>query len=42
MVETGQRESQRQEQMIRGILEAFSGELAAQQGPAKEDRRGCG
>jgi signal transduction histidine kinase/CheY-like chemotaxis protein/HPt (histidine-containing phosphotransfer) domain-containing protein len=34
MVETGQRESQRQEQMIRGILEAFSGDLAAQQTPA--------
>jgi signal transduction histidine kinase/CheY-like chemotaxis protein/HPt (histidine-containing phosphotransfer) domain-containing protein len=34
MVETGQRESQRQEQMIRGILEAFSGDLAAQQAPA--------
>jgi len=34
MVETGQRESQRQEQMIRGILEAFSGELAVQQGSA--------
>jgi signal transduction histidine kinase/CheY-like chemotaxis protein/HPt (histidine-containing phosphotransfer) domain-containing protein len=32
MIETGQRESQRQEQMIRGILEAFSGELAVQQG----------
>jgi signal transduction histidine kinase/CheY-like chemotaxis protein/HPt (histidine-containing phosphotransfer) domain-containing protein len=30
-VETGQRESYRQEQMIRGILEAFSGDLAAQQ-----------
>ncbi|MGH9713274.1 MAG: response regulator [Candidatus Acidiferrales bacterium] len=36
MVETGQRESQRQEQMIRGILEAFSGDLAAQQAPAGE------
>jgi len=34
MIETGQRESQRQEQMIRGILEAFSGELAVQQGAA--------
>jgi len=34
MVETGQRESQRQEQMIRGILEAFSGDLAAQQASA--------
>jgi len=31
MIETGQRESHRQEQMIRGILEAFSGELAVQQ-----------
>lgn len=30
-VETGQRESYRQEQMIRGILEAFSGDLAGQQ-----------
>jgi signal transduction histidine kinase/CheY-like chemotaxis protein/HPt (histidine-containing phosphotransfer) domain-containing protein len=29
-VDLGQRESQRQEQMIRGILEAFSGELAGQ------------
>jgi signal transduction histidine kinase/CheY-like chemotaxis protein/HPt (histidine-containing phosphotransfer) domain-containing protein len=36
MVETGQRESHRQEQMIRGILEAFSGDLAAQQAPAAE------
>jgi len=36
MVETGQRESQRQEQMIRGILEAFSGDLAAQQAPASQ------
>jgi signal transduction histidine kinase/CheY-like chemotaxis protein len=36
MVETGQRESQRQEQMIRGILEAFSGDLAAQQAPTGE------
>lgn len=34
MIETGQRESLRQEQMIRGILEAFSGELAVQQGSA--------
>jgi signal transduction histidine kinase/DNA-binding response OmpR family regulator len=34
MIETGQRESHRQEQMIRGILEAFSGELAVQQGSA--------
>lgn len=32
-VETGQRESYRQEQMIRGILEAFSGDLAAQHNP---------
>jgi signal transduction histidine kinase/CheY-like chemotaxis protein/HPt (histidine-containing phosphotransfer) domain-containing protein len=31
MVETGQRESHRQEEMIRGILEAFSSDLAAQQ-----------
>ncbi|HYL46478.1 MAG TPA: hybrid sensor histidine kinase/response regulator [Candidatus Limnocylindrales bacterium] len=31
MIETGQRESHRQEDMIRGILEAFSGDLAAQQ-----------
>lgn len=31
MVETGQRESVRQEQMIRGILEAFSADLATQQ-----------
>jgi signal transduction histidine kinase/DNA-binding NarL/FixJ family response regulator len=31
LVETGQRESNRQEQMIRGILEAFSGDLAAQE-----------
>jgi signal transduction histidine kinase/CheY-like chemotaxis protein/HPt (histidine-containing phosphotransfer) domain-containing protein len=29
-VETGQRESYRQEQMIRGVLDAFSGDLAAQ------------
>lgn len=29
-VETGQRESYRQEQMIRGVLEAFSGDLPAQ------------
>src|SRR5271163_89506 len=36
MVETGQRESNRQEQMIRGILEAFSGDLAAQQAPAAQ------
>lgn len=31
MVETGQRESHRQEEMIRGILEAFSSDLGAQQ-----------
>jgi signal transduction histidine kinase/DNA-binding NarL/FixJ family response regulator/HPt (histidine-containing phosphotransfer) domain-containing protein len=31
MVETGQRESNRQEQMIRGILQAFSADLAGQQ-----------
>src|SRR6202046_4879811 len=31
LVETGQRESQRQELMIRGILSAFSGDLLAQQ-----------
>jgi signal transduction histidine kinase/DNA-binding response OmpR family regulator len=30
-VKAGERESQRQEQMIRGILEAFSSDLAAQQ-----------
>jgi signal transduction histidine kinase/CheY-like chemotaxis protein len=34
MVETGQRESVRQEQMIRGILEAFSADLATQQAPS--------
>src|SRR5271168_1914316 len=33
----GLRESQRQESMIRGILSAFSGDLAAQQSPAKSD-----
>jgi signal transduction histidine kinase/DNA-binding response OmpR family regulator len=33
-VKAGERESQRQELMIRGILEAFSGDLAAQQGRA--------
>lgn len=32
-VHTGRRESQRQERMIRGILEAFSGELAGEQSP---------
>jgi len=31
MVETGQRESNRQEQMIRGILQAFSADLVGQQ-----------
>ena len=31
MVETGERESNRQEQMIRGILQAFSADLAGQQ-----------
>jgi len=41
MVETGQRESHRQEQMIRGILEAFSGDLAAQQSPAPEAAGGA-
>ncbi len=35
-VKTGERESQRQELMIRGILEAFSGDLAAQNS-AKEN-----
>jgi signal transduction histidine kinase/CheY-like chemotaxis protein/HPt (histidine-containing phosphotransfer) domain-containing protein len=38
MIETGQRESQRQEQMIRGILEGFSGDLAAEQAPAGNTR----
>jgi signal transduction histidine kinase/CheY-like chemotaxis protein/HPt (histidine-containing phosphotransfer) domain-containing protein len=32
-VKIGHRESQRQEQMIRGILEAFSADLSAQQAP---------
>jgi signal transduction histidine kinase/CheY-like chemotaxis protein len=32
-VQTGHQESQRQEQMIRGILEAFSADLSAQQSP---------
>jgi signal transduction histidine kinase/CheY-like chemotaxis protein len=46
MVETGQRESVRQEQMIRGILEAFSADLATQQGPEADvpnapDLAGC-
>jgi len=36
MVETGQSESVRQEQMIRGILEAFSADLATQQAPSGE------
>jgi signal transduction histidine kinase/CheY-like chemotaxis protein/HPt (histidine-containing phosphotransfer) domain-containing protein len=35
MVEAGQRESHRQEEMIRGILEAFSSDLAAHQDPAE-------
>ncbi|MGA8144456.1 MAG: response regulator [Candidatus Acidiferrales bacterium] len=35
MVETGQRESNRQEQMIRGILQAFSADLAGQQSSAE-------
>jgi len=35
-VDLGQRESQRQEQMIRGILEAFSGELAGQMSGAEK------
>ena len=35
-VEAGQRESQRQEAMIRGILSAFSGDLAAQQSGTEE------
>ena len=35
MVETGQRESNRQEQMIRGILQAFSADLAGQQSAAE-------
>ena len=34
-VRTGHQESQRQEQMIRGILEAFSADLSAQQSPAQ-------
>src|ERR1700693_4564114 len=36
-VEAGQRESQRQEAMIRGILSAFSGDLAAQQSGTEEE-----
>ena len=36
-VEAGQRESQRQELMIRGILSAFSGDLEAQQSTAGKD-----
>jgi len=36
MVETGQRESVRQEQMIRGILQAFSADLATQQAPSTD------
>jgi signal transduction histidine kinase/CheY-like chemotaxis protein/HPt (histidine-containing phosphotransfer) domain-containing protein len=35
-VKIGHRESQRQEQMIRGILEAFSADLSAQQAPGSE------
>lgn len=35
-VEAGQRESQRQELMIRGILSAFSGDLEAQQSTAEK------
>ena len=35
MVETGERESNRQEQMIRGILQAFSADLAGQQTSAE-------
>jgi hypothetical protein len=35
MVETGERESNRQEQMIRGILQAFSADLASQQTSAE-------
>jgi hypothetical protein len=35
MVETGERESNRQEQMIRGILQAFSADLAGQQASAE-------
>jgi signal transduction histidine kinase/CheY-like chemotaxis protein len=37
MVETGQRESNRQEQMIRGILQAFSADLAGQQTGGEAD-----
>src|ERR1700690_398581 len=37
MVDTGQRESLRQEQMIRGILQAFSADLAGQQMSAEKD-----
>jgi len=37
-VKTGERESQRQELMIRGILEAFSGDLAAQN--SKQEKTG--
>ena len=35
MVQTGERESNRQEQMIRGILQAFSADLAGQQTSAE-------
>jgi signal transduction histidine kinase/DNA-binding response OmpR family regulator len=45
LVETGQRESQRQELMIRGILSAFSGDLLAQstahKGAAAPDLAAC-
>jgi signal transduction histidine kinase/CheY-like chemotaxis protein len=37
MVDTGQRESLRQEQMIREILQAFSADLAGQQPSAEKD-----
>ncbi len=36
-VEAGQRESQRQDAMIRGILSAFSGDLAAQQSGSEKE-----
>ncbi|MGH9746716.1 MAG: response regulator [Candidatus Acidiferrales bacterium] len=42
MVDTGQRESQRQEQMIRGILQAFSADLAGQQVSAEKDSAAAG
>ena len=37
LVQIGQRESQRQERMIRGILDAFSGDLAPQRGVKQAD-----